>query len=289
MENGAGAGSAQVPAQPVGAGGSGEAAKGGAQAATTGEHRIEPSLARWRSLFHDVPDDLFEGIIRSLQVPESISGIARKLIEEGYLADLHPTTVRMHLTRFRDAMGWPKYADAQAQEPPARIDKLDAAGELVEALPPMKRLSWLIRIQQARVRKALRFEGQMAGMILPMASQEIKLLSDLLDKELTVAMKTGDIKTAPQTVTLEGTGLPITDPASAYRVVLALRRVRAALLAENAAPDGEPGHPAAAGAAASDGRVDDGGGDAGGTPLPGAAASGPVGPGPGADGAHGRT
>jgi len=49
---------------------------GGAQAATIGEHRIGPSLARWRLLFKEVPDDRFEGIVRSLRVPESISGIA---------------------------------------------------------------------------------------------------------------------------------------------------------------------------------------------------------------------
>jgi hypothetical protein len=205
--------------------------------------------------------------VRDLQAPEPIRAIARGLIEAGYCAHLSPITVRTTLTKFRDAMSWPKYSD-QLEEP-EQEEKEDEADEPIEGQPAFKRLRWLTRIQQARVRKALRFESRMADMILPMASSEIKLLSDLLDKELMVAMKMGDLKTVPQAVTLEASDCPVLDPAEAFRVVLAWRRLQALL--------------------AADGRVDDGGGDAVETPLPGAAESGPVGPSAGADGEHGPT
>jgi hypothetical protein len=234
----------------------------------------------YRGRLHDVPDDRFERVVEALRNRQSIRSIARGLVEEGYLAYLNVTSVRVYLTKIRDALGLPGYVE-QAEEVD-KVAKEDEADEPVEGQPAFKRLRWLTRIQQARVRKALRFEGQMAGMILPMASSEIKLLSDLLDKEAEVAMKMGALKVVPQAVTLEGTGIPVLDPAEAFRVVLAARRLRA-LLAEN--PDTAGG----GGAEKHDGGVDGGGGDAVGTPLPGAAESGPVGPGPGADGEHGRT
>lgn len=167
--------------------------------------RMLDELARWRRRFHDVPDDRFDQIVQTLRNRESIHSIARGIIEQGYCAHLHPTTVRMNLTKFRDAMGFPKHETHElGPEPPARIAKEDELEELIEGSPVMKRLGWLIRIQQSRVRKALRFEGRMADMILPMASSEIKLLADLLDKELEVALKTGEMKTVPQAVTWRG-------------------------------------------------------------------------------------
>ncbi len=219
-----------------------ETEPGGEIAVTPEEQRRVRDFARWRRRFHDVPDARFEEIVQALRVPESINSIARGLIEAGYLAHLHPTTIRMHLTRFRDAMGWPRYQyfnqPDPEPEPPAKIDKLDETGEVIEAMPVMKQLDWLIRIQQARVRKTLQFEGQMAGMVLPMASAEIKLLSDLMDKEIEVALKTGDLKTVPQTVALDTSECPITDPAEAFRVVLAWKRLEA-LLASNVMTDEE--------------------------------------------------
>ena len=110
--------------------------------------------------------------------------------------------------------------------------------------------------------------------MLPMASSEIKLLSDLMDKEIAVAVKTGEVKTVPQAVKLDVPGLSITEPAEAYKVVLAYKRLKALL-----AP-----------------RVDEILGPTGGDltidvppPTGGSTESGPVGPGPGADGVHGRT
>jgi hypothetical protein len=107
-----------------------------------------------------------------------------------------------------------------------------------------------------------------------MASSEIKLLSDLMDKEIAVAVKTGEVKTVPQAVKLDVPGLSITEPAEAYKVVLAYKRLKALL-----AP-----------------RVDEILGPTGGDltidvppPTGGSTESGPVGPGPGADGAHGPT
>jgi hypothetical protein len=257
---------------------------------------------RFKSLFHDVPDDRFQEIVRALTAAESINSIAQKLIESGDCAHLKPSSVRMYLCRFREAMDWPKYRRSPVE--PAVEEIVEATGavkeedeQLIEEAPVMRRLGWLIRIQQSRVRKALSFEGQMAGMILPMASSEIKLLSDLLDKEIAVSVKTGEVKTIPQAVKLDVPGIGIIEPAEAYKVVLAYKRLKALLAPRVAAPDGEPGDRTidvspgsdSAGAASIDGRADAGGGDAVGTPLPGAAESGPVGPGPGADGAHGRT
>jgi hypothetical protein len=292
----------QGPVQGVSAVVNEEAAQGGTQGLTIEEQMNRAVFERFRSLFHDVSDDRFTEIVRALTAAESINSIAQKLIESGYCAHLKPSSVRMYLCRFREAMDWPKYRRSPVE--PAVEEIVEATGavkeedeQLIEEAPVMRRLGWLIRIQQARVRKALSFEGQMAGMILPMASSEIKLLSDLLDKEIAVSVKTGEVKTIPQAVKLDVPGIGIIEPAEAYKVVLAYKRLKALLAPRVAAPDGEPGDRTidvspgsdSAGAASIDGRADAGGGDAVGTPLPGAAESGPVGPGPGADGAHGRT
>jgi len=70
----------------------------------------------------------------------------------------------------------------------------------------------------------------MEGMILPMASQEIKLLSDLMDKEIAVAIRTGEVTTVPPpAVTLDLPGVPIKEPAEAYRVILAYQRLLAVM------------------------------------------------------------
>ncbi len=179
----------------------------------------------------------------------------------------------MYLKELRNAMGWPRYAD-QAEEPEQGA-KEDEADEPVEGQPAIKRLQWLTRIQHARVRKALKTEGMMGGLTLAQTADEIKLMSDLLDKELAIQLKTGEVKAVPQELKLEVQGRQITlDHASAYRVVLAYRRIQALL-----AP-----------------RVDEILGPIGGDltidvppPTGGSTESGPVGPGPGADGAHGRT
>ena len=295
-------GGVQVPVQGVSAVDNEETAQGGAQGVNIDEQMRGRVFERFASLFYDVPDDRFQEIVRALTAAESINGIARKLIEAGYCAHLKPSSVRMYLCRFREAMDWPKYRRSPVE--PAVEEIVEATGtvkeeddQLIEEAPVMRRLGWLIRIQQSRVRKALSFEGQMAGMILPMASSEIKLLSDLLDKEIAVSVKTGEVKTIPQAVKLDVPGIGIIELAEAYKVVLAYKRLKALLAPRVAAPDGEPGDRTidvspgsdSAGAASIDGRADAGGGDAVGTPLPGAAESGPVGPGPGADGAHGRT
>jgi hypothetical protein len=244
-------------------------------------------FARWRSRFHDVSDEKFARVVEALQVPEQISAIARGLVQEGFCAHLNPESVRLYLTRFRDAMGWPHYADQLEEE------KVDEAEEPIEGQPALKRLRWVTRVQYARVRKALKMEGMMGGLTLATTADDIKLLSDLLDKELAIQLKTGEMKAAPQQVKLDLPGIGIIEPAEAYRVVLAYKKIHALLaprVDEILGPTGgeAPGSDSA-GAASPDGRVDAGGGDAVGTPLPGAAESGPVGPGPGADGAHGRT
>ena len=102
-------------------------------------------------------------------------------------------------------------------------------------------MRWTARVQHARVRKALRTEGMMGGLTLAQTADEIKLLSDLLDKELEVALKTGEMKTAPQTVKLQAEGISITEPAEAYRVALAYRRIKALLAPRIEEPRGPTG------------------------------------------------
>ena len=223
---------------------------------------------RWRSKFHDVPDDRFDQVVQSLRNRESIHSIARRLIEEGYCAHMHPTTVRTTLTKFRDAAGFPKYMDRPETE------KEDEADQVIEGEPAIKRHQWLTRIQHARVRKALKTEAMMGGPTLATTADDIKLLSDLLDKELAIQLKTGEVRAVPQQVKLDVPGISITEPAEAYRVILAYKRLKALL-----AP-----------------RVDEILGPTGGDltidvppPTGGSTESGPIGPGPGADGEHGRT
>jgi len=194
------------------------------------EQRNADLFSRWRKRFHDIPDERFNRVVEALRVPESIGSITRGLVQEGYCAHLNPESIRLYLAKFRNAMGWPRYMDQFAE--PEQEEKEDEAEQLIEEAPVMKRLAWLIRVQSARVRKALNFEGQMAGMVLPMASSEIKLLSDLLDREIEVALKTGEVKTPPQKVEV-ATSIPGgLDMASAFRVVLAAKKVRAILAAE---------------------------------------------------------
>ncbi len=196
------------------------------------EEWLASVFARWREKFHDVPDDRFNRVVEDLRVPLSISSIARSLIEEGYGAHLSPITVRTRLTKFRDAMGWPKYSEQiEAPEPAAKEDEPD---EPIEGEPALKRLRWLTRIQHARVRKGLKLEGQLGGMNLATTADDIKLMSDLLDKELAIQLKTGEVKAAPQQVKLDIPGIPIHEPAEAMRVVLAYRKIKS-ILAERAA------------------------------------------------------
>jgi hypothetical protein len=178
----------------------------------------------------------------------------------------------MYLKELRNGMGWPKYTD-QLEEP-EQEEKEDEADEPIEGQPAIKRLRWVTRIQHARVRKALKTEAMMGGLTLATTADDIKLLSDLLDKELAIQLKTGEVRAVPQQVKLDVPGISITEPAEAYRVILAYKRLKALL-----AP-----------------RVDEILGPTGGDltidvppPTGGSTESGPVGPGPGADGEHGRT
>ncbi len=135
-----------------------------------------------------------------------------------------PVTASPACTSLRQAMGLPGYVEQQAEL--EKVEEEEAAGELIEGQPALHRLRWLWRKQQARVSRALRLENMMGGMLLPQASPEIKLMADLLDRELKVWMKNGEMKTIPQAPSLEGTGLPITTPTEAFRVVIAYRRLQ---------------------------------------------------------------
>ncbi len=231
---------------------------------TIEEQRLAHLFSKWRGRFSDVPDSRFDQVVQDLRVPLSIKSIARGLVEAGYCAHLSPDTVRMNLQKFRDAMGWPRYMDQFAE--PAQ-EKEDEADKLIEEQPAIRQLHWLVRVQHARVRKALKTEAMMGGLTLAQTADEIKLMNALLDKELEIQLKTGEMKPAPQQpMKLEIEGIPIHEPAEAMRVVCAYRRIKALLAARTAEPRGPTGEEA-----------------------PPGAESGPMGPGPGADGEHGRT
>ena len=179
-----------------GGGGVSTPVEGGAPPDLTPQEERNASLLRLlRGRLHDLPEARFTQVLDDLRAQRSVRSIARGLIEQGFCAHLKPKTVERYVTLLRDALGLPVHMEPY--EVALDADKELEPDEPVEAFPVMKRLAWLIRTQQARVRKALEFEGNMAGMILPMASQEIKLLSDLMDKEIEVALKTGDLKTVP--------------------------------------------------------------------------------------------
>jgi hypothetical protein len=142
----------------------------------------------------------------------------------------------MYLKELRNGMGWPKYTD-QLEEP-EQEEKEDEADEPIEGQPAIKRLRWVTRIQHARVRKALKTEAMMGGLTLATTADDIKLLSDLLDKELEIAVKTGDVKTLPGRVeievnknkeAIERLGL---DAAGAFRVSSSVKKVEVILGAQ---------------------------------------------------------
>lgn len=173
----------------------------------------------------------------ALRNRQSVRSIARGVIEEGHCAHLKPKTVERYVTLLRDALGLPGYAEQQAAvEQVEREDQ--AAEEPIEGQSALSRLRWLARKQQARVRKALHMEGLMHNMVLPMATTEIKLMGDLLEKEFEITLKAGELKPVPPAPSLEGTGLEITTPAEAFRVLLACQRIKAILLAQPH-PEGE--------------------------------------------------
>jgi hypothetical protein len=145
------------------------------------KQRLLHDLQMFRGRLHDVSDERFEGVVLALRQRRSISSIARELIEEGFCAHLSPSSVRTYLAKLRDALGLPGYAAQQAE-----LEKLEkeeeAAGEPIEGQPALNRLRWLTRKQQTRVRKALKLEGMMGDKLLPIATSQIKLMGDLLEK-----------------------------------------------------------------------------------------------------------
>ena len=188
------------------------------------EIRVMEDLRRYRSRMHDVPDARFEDVLNALRERKSARSIARELVEEGYCPHLSPTTVRVYVMAVRDALGLPGYAEqSEAVEKIVGDEDLD---EPIEGQPALKKLKWMTRVQQSRVRKALKMEGMMGGMVLPQASSELKLMSDLVDKELDVSLKTGEMKQAPTKVEIETPPeLEGVTQAQAYRVILAYERL----------------------------------------------------------------
>jgi hypothetical protein len=208
-------------------GGSGEGStlEGGVEPElSVGEQAIAVLISKWRQRFHDLSDERFAQMLTDIRGGMAIRACARGIVQEGLMAHLAPASVRVYVKGVRDAIGLVT-TQAEQIEAVEKIAKEEIDPEEIEGQPAIRRLKWLTRIQSARVRKALRMEGMMGSMILPIASPEIKLMSDLIDKELEVALKTGEMKAAPQTVTLDPAETIVSNPAAAYRAALAYRRV----------------------------------------------------------------
>lgn len=179
---------------------------------------------RWRDRLSDVPDDRLMQMIGALRAGGSVRRQAKDLIEEGFCAHLRPNTVRYYVSGLRDSLGIPPIPMSEPAPDPAAPDD---DGEPVEAHPLKDRLAWLIRLQQGRVRKALKAEALMSGFLLPMASSEIKLMAELLDREIAIAVRTGEIGPTGPPEPDELRNLPVSSPAEAFRVVLAYKRLLA--------------------------------------------------------------
>jgi hypothetical protein len=210
---------AQAAAQVDGSGGDGITELASKVELSPEEIKRRDAFDMFRSRLHDVPDPRIDQLILSLREGQSNRAVSRALVQEGYCPELNPATVRHYVARMRDALGLPGYED------PGMVAKEDDTDEPIEGQPAYKKLKWLTRIQS--VRKALGMERLMGGMILPLATSEIKLLSDLIDKELAVALKTGEMKAVPEKVAVETKPVDtiVKTPADAFAVILAYRRL----------------------------------------------------------------
>ena len=193
------------------------------------EERLVAEIQKSRQRLHDVPDERFEQVVQALRNRQSVRSVARELIEEGYCAHLNPTTVRVYVMHVRDALGLPGYREqAEAID---QISPDDISENPIEAQPALRRLRWLARKQHARVRKSLNLEGRMGGMVLPMATTEVKLMHELLRTELEVSIRTGTIRQPDDAPGLDKNVVHIEKPAEALRVVEAYERFKKQSLA----------------------------------------------------------
>jgi hypothetical protein len=90
----------------------------------------------------------------------------------------------------------------------------------------LKRLRWLSRIQQARVRKALALERSMGGLLMDQTSKEIKLLAKVLQIEPKALLALGELKQAPEEASgaRDGTAARVVDLQTNLRLLAASRR-----------------------------------------------------------------
>jgi len=224
--------------QGGGAGGAPDAAPAPDEELSVEEIERVALFRKYRDRMHDVPDDRIERLVLAMREGKSNLQAARELVEEGFCPALSPISVRHYVAKLREALGIPGW---EPTEQPAPGDEKD---EPIEGQPSLKQLKWLTRIQQARVRKALGMERLMGSLILPLASHEIQIMQDLIDKGLEIELKTGDLKQEPVKVEVTQTddkfeGLT---QAEAYRVYLAVRKtlkMAPEILAETDNTEGE--------------------------------------------------
>ncbi len=96
----------------------------------------------------------------------------------------------------------------------------------IEGQDALKRLRWLSRVQQARVRMALGLERSMGGLLMGRTRKAIKLLANLLAIELKVLLALGELKRSPEEASgpHDGTSARVVDLQRSLRPLSAVRR-----------------------------------------------------------------
>ncbi len=179
-------------------------------------------LERYRRRFRALEEGGWERLFQRLGGGEAIREIGRDLGERRLCPDLSPSSVNVYLSQLGHHLGVPA-PHAPGQE------ELGAESEdeqPIEAQDALKRLRWLSRIQQARVRKALALERSMGGLFMDRTSKEIKLLAKLLQIELKALLALGELKQAPEEASgaRDGTAARVVDLQTNIRLLAAIRR-----------------------------------------------------------------
>ncbi len=120
----------------------------------------EAVLARYRKRFSDLSDELWDQVLERIRGGESLRSVQKTILELGLCAHLSPGSIWTYLSRIREVL------------PEAVVSEEDDDDRLPDDVPietadALKKLRWCIRLQQARVKKAMQVASMMAGMLFP--------------------------------------------------------------------------------------------------------------------------
>lgn len=158
------------------------------------DDRRRALLERYRRRFHDLEEAEWECLVGRVRGEEAIRAIGRELKARGLCPHLRPSSVTVYLSQLRHLL------EVLAPDAPNR-EELGGESEdnqPIEGQDALKTLRWLIRIQQARVRKALALERRMGDLLMDQTRKEIQLMDRLLQIELKVVLALGEPEEAPQ-------------------------------------------------------------------------------------------